>query len=697
MSAYRDPELDGLGDEQGWDPQVRELAHYLRASSQAYAHVEPTLQFRRELRRRLVREAWEQAARPPQPWYRRVLAPQPMAMAGAAVGAVLIVTVAFLSVFAPPPHDHVNVAVVSPQENAQLAPAATPIVLRFSTPMQTDSVHFKVEPTTLMNPPQGAWDTQRKVLTITPVNALSPNTQYKVTVTSATTAASQTVPVSRIKPVMFSTGPVPTPTPSTGPKPTPPPSPILNPRDVAPAGNGARIRWSIDGGSLIVIAPNGVLQQIPLNGGSPQKLADGASLAAVAPDGTVAWLGGGQVTWKSTTVSNVQPLALGFRASSLLMASVADVETADQRRVAGFRETATAADFSFLGDRVAYLSASGLHLVDLGSGKDTLVGPATALGSWAPDGHHYAYVTSAGVSVADANDGSTAKLVELSGVTGLSWSRGQQILLSAGGALYLVDYGSSTTAPPSPLTTAQEGTFGTPDWAPNGSGQFSFRRGNDVWVAKVQGAAAGPPLITPVTPGVSQEDLVNSFMNYRKAGLVEAALTDLDAAGRDAFARLNLVYSDPSLARYYVLLSQPGRVVVRLVLIHGPLQSAVDETLLIQPDANNHPFIHSVTETPRVSFGSGPEVIRMVVTGSQAQVTFDSDLDPSSAVQAGAVGIRGVATQSSYDRGSKTVTLTVPGGLAAGASYDLTIGSNLQDLNQRSAVPYDLPFTGPAS
>ena len=42
-----------------------------------------------------------------------------------------------------------------------------------------------------------------------------------------------------------------------------------------------------------------------------------------------------------------------------------------------------------------------------------------------------------------------------------------------------------------------------------------------------------------------------------------AALTDLDATGRDAFSRLSLVYSDPSLARYYVLLSQPGRVVVR--------------------------------------------------------------------------------------------------------------------------------------
>src|SRR5437899_2324501 len=76
MNAYRDPEMDDLGDEQGWDPQVRELAHYLRASARAYAHIEPSVRFRQDLRRRLMREAWELAARPPKPWYQRLLAPQ---------------------------------------------------------------------------------------------------------------------------------------------------------------------------------------------------------------------------------------------------------------------------------------------------------------------------------------------------------------------------------------------------------------------------------------------------------------------------------------------------------------------------------------------------------------------------------------------------------------------------------------------
>jgi hypothetical protein len=692
MSAYRDPELDGLGDEQGWDPEMRELAHHLRASSRAYAHVQPSLQFRRDLRRRLMREAWEMAARPPQPWYRRLLAPQPMAMAGAVVGAVLIVSVAFLSL-GPQQRDHVNVAVVSPQNNAQLAPSVTPIQLQFNQPMQTDSVKVQIEPTTLVTKD---WDAQHKVLTITPVNNLSANTQYKVTITAARTANSQSVPVSNIKPVVFSTGPTPTPTPSTRPGPTPAPSPILSPRDVTSILGGSHVQWSIDGSSLYAISPSGALEQIPLGGGSPQQLASGVSLAAVAPDGSgVAWLSGGQVAWKSTTVNNVQPIALGFQSGGLLMASAADVETADQKRVAGFKETASAADFNALGDHVAYLGGSGLHLVDLATGRDTTVGPAAALGGWSPDGLHYAYVTSTGVSIASTADGSTVVLAGLPGVTGLSWSRGQQLLLSAAGKLYLAGYGGSGPATAQPLTGPQDGAFAAPNWAPNGNGQFSFVRGSDVWVARVQGAVAGQPLITPVTPGVTQDDLVNSFMKARQNDLTDQALSFLDAAGKAAFAQVNLVYTDPALARYYLLLSQPGRVVVRLVLTHALTQTAVDETLIIQPDANNHQFIHAVTENPRLGFGSGPEVVRTLVTANQVQVTFDSDLDPSSAVQTGAVSIKGVTTTASYDRSSKTVTLTVPGGLTPGTTYELSISPSLVDLSQRTAVQYDLTFTGP--
>ncbi len=192
---------------------------------------------------------------------------------------------------------------------------------------------------------------------------------------------------------------------------------------------------------------------------------------------------------------------------------------------------------------------------------------------------------------------------------------------------------------------------------------------------------------------------MNSFMAARKDMTASQALGFLDAAGRDAFSRVTLIYSDPttSLARYYVVLSQPGRVVVRLVLVHGTVQTAVDEALTVQQDANGHLFIHGAVQNPRARFGSGPEVVSVTVTGGQVQVVFDSDLDEASVSQAGAVTIKGVSTQVTYDSKQKTVTLAVPAGLTPGTTYELGVSSLLHDVNQRQAVPYTLSFVGPAT
>jgi hypothetical protein len=688
MSAHRDPELDQLGDEHGWSQDDRHLAHYLRETSHPYAHVEPTPQFRQALQRKLMREAWEQATRPAQPWYRRMLSPQPMAWAGAAVGAVMIVFVAFFFLATPHQTDRIDVHVDSPLQNAQLVPTATAIELKFSQPMDTKTVDVNVQPAIDYDK---NW--QGNTLKITPRNGLTPNTQYTVDVKSAQTATHQ--PVAKIQPVTFSTAPAPTPTPSPGPTPTPSPTPVQNAHPVAPIGT-PRARWSSDGANLIVVGPTGQLQVFPAAGGAAlQKLADGVTLAAVGPDGTPAWLSGGLVTWKSASIG-VPAIALGFRpGGALVVATANDVQTADQRHVAVFKEAADSADFSPSGDRVVYHGPQGLHVVDLASATDTLIGPATALGEWSPDGRHYAYLTDAGVAVADTAAGTSAKLLDLPGVTGLSWSAGNQLLLATSTALYLATYTDGSAVVPHKV---QDGTFAQPDWAPAAAtGQFSFRRGNEVWVARVQGAIAGGP-ITAATPDISQDQLIGAFMSARKNLLANDALAFLDQAGQNAFGRLTLVYSDPStsLARYYVLLSQPGRVVVRLILTHGLTQTAVDETLTIQPDAGGHPRIHSVSETPRPAFGSGPEVVSVVVTGSKVQVVFDSDLDPTSAAQPSAVTLKGVTTASQFDSKTKTITLTVAGGLTPGAQYDLLIDPSLQDVNQRHANSYDLPFTGPA-
>jgi Bacterial Ig-like domain len=684
VSTQRDPELDRLGDERSWSADERELAQYLRSAPHLYAHVEPTPQFRQALQRRLTREAWEQVSRPPQPWYRRILAPQPMAWTGAAVGAVLIVFVAFFYLASPGQGDRIDVHVNSPQQNAQLVSTAEPIELQFSQPMDTSSVQVKVEPTTKI---KTEW--QGSTLKITPVNGLQANTQYQVKVVSGQTATHQ--PVGRIQPVTFTTGPPPRPTPSVSPTPSPSSAPVLSPRQIAPIGT-PRAHWTLDGTGLVVIGPNGQLQLYPVAGGSPQKLADGVTQAALAPDGSTAWISGGQVTWKSTVVTGLQAIGLGFRQSgALLLATATDVETADQKRVAGFKETADAVDFSPAGSRVVYHGPSGLHLVDLALGKDTLLGPSTGLGEWSTEDRHYAFPTETGVSVADAVGGGISPLLDLAGVTGISWSAGNQLLLATAGALYLANYADGHPTP----RKLQDGTFAQPDWAPAGpAGQFSFRRSGEVWVARVQGAVSGGA-IPPITAGMSQDDLVNAFMTARKNQQGDQALSFLDAAGKDAFSRLNLTYTDPAtLVRYNVLLSQPGRTVVRLVVARGTVQTALDETLVIQPDSSGHLMIHGASETPRTSFATGPEVVSVVVSAGQVQVVFDSDLDGSSAVQPGAVSIKGVTTQVRYDSRQRMVTLTVSGGLSQGTTYDLLVDSGLQDVNGRHATAYDLQFTG---
>ncbi|HEY4026205.1 MAG TPA: Ig-like domain-containing protein, partial [Candidatus Dormibacteraeota bacterium] len=346
-------------------------------------------------------------------------------------------------------------------------------------------------------------------------------------------------------------------------------------------------------------------------------------------------------------------------------------------------------------ERLAYVGPSGVRLIDLASGRDTLVGPATGPGAWSQDARRYAYPTDAGIAVADAGSASASKLVDLAGVTGLTWSRGNEFLVSTASWLYLVKYADGGGATARKL---QAGSFAQPDWAPGGNGVFSYRRGNDLWVARLQGAVPGVA-VTPAA-NVSQDDVISGFMLARKNGQSDQALAFLDAAGRDVFSKgLTLIYADPqiTLARYSVLLSQPGRVVVRLVLAHGSVQTAVDETLTLTPDAGGHMLIHSVADTPRTSFAAGPEVVSVVVANGQVQVVFDSDLDPTTVSQPGSIGIRGVATQATLDGKQRTVTLTVPGGLTAGAGYDLQITPLLQDTGQRRAVIYDLTFVGPTS
>jgi Bacterial Ig-like domain/WD40-like Beta Propeller Repeat len=690
VSAQRDPELDELflGE-----PELLDLAELMKSAPHPAAHVEPTPQFRVALRRRLMREAWEQASQPEVPWYRRLLAPRPMAGLAAAVGVMLIGLTA-LSYLETPRGQHSIVTVSSPQNGSETVSRVTPIEVKFNQPMDAKSVQdaLSIQPATEVH---YAWQENNTRLVITPVHELAPTTRYEVTVApQAQTKDHQQLPkVATVSFVTASPPPTPPVQPSSSPTSTPS-SVLLNPRALGPVGTPAVVSWSPDGSKLFVVDQDGQLQAWAVQGtGTPtatQVAPDGVTAVASAPDGSPAYVRKGGVVYGSVAVPGAQAIALGFRQSSLVFATATDVQTANQQRVAAFKEEATAAVFSQSADRVAYRGTSGLHVVDLATRKDTLVGPASVLGEWSPDGRTFAYATDLGVFTTDGT--TPSKLLDDPGVTGLSWSHTNQLLIATGSAVQLA------SADASQLRTLQVPLLAQPLWAPGGRGTFAYRRAGQEWVAQLPAGMIGP--VSSATPGATQDDLVSAFMAARKALQSDQAQAFLDQAGSAAYAsRATLLYTDGSqtLNRYYVVLSQPGRVVVRLVLSRAGAQVAVDETLTIQHDATTgQQRIHNVTQTPRPSFGMGPEVLSVGVGGTQVQIAFDSDL-AASTVQAGGVSIKGVQTTAAYDTTHKTVTLTIPGGLTPGTAYDLLVSSSLQDVNQRPAVPYTLSITGPGA
>jgi methionine-rich copper-binding protein CopC len=673
-----DQELDWIFPE---DPELRQTAHLLRRVPRPEAPLDPA--FRAALRRRLMQEAWDRAA-PALPWWRRLLAPQSMAWAGATVGVVLIAFVVYALAFTPAKPD-TQVVVSSPLQGSHAVAATKPIELHFSEAMNTSSVEDAVQIQPAVKVKSYQWVNGDSTVQIVPENGLAPNTQYQVTLSQkAKTQHGQAVVK---KPtVTFVTAPPPTPRPTPTPAPTPRPTPppgITSPRLIAPSGTPSPA-WSPSGSVLYVVAPNsGQLQGFTVATGTAQAVApDGVTLVTVGPDGVPAYARNGQLVYGQTTVPATQPVALGFQGSKLMAVTGHQVQAA--LAAVGISiplplaEDTSAADFSPDGRRLAYLGNSGLHVLDLtvAGGQDTVVGAATGLGAWSKDGARYAYLTADGVSVTDGTSPGT-RLVALSGAASVSWSAGDKLLLTTQSALW------ASNADGSNLRTLANGAFAHATWSPAGDASFWFKRPSGVWVASV----VAPTSATAATTGAA--DLVNQFMTARQQGNAALAGSLLDANGKQAFSGITLTYTNGGLSRWYILLAQSHQVVVRMILGGGANQTVVDEALTIARNS-----IDGVTETPAV-LSSGPNILNVKVTSTSVRVTFDSDLDPSTYERG--VTINGVPSTVTYQPGNRTVIVTPEVPLTPGTSYKLTVNSSLRDVNHSPAADYQLTFTGAPS
>lgn len=671
----QDPELEQLFPDQ---PDLREVAGQLHRVPRPEAPLNPN--FRLALRRKLMQEAWEQSHQP-EPWWRRLAAPRRMALAGAAVGTLLIGLVTY-SLLATPTKPPSQVVVSSPLQGSHQVAATQPISLQFSQPMDTASVQesIQIEPATKVRTFQ--WTNGDSRLQIVPENGLAPNTQYKVQI-GPQAKAKGGEPMPRPAAVSFvtapTTPPTPTPRPSATPSPTAPAIGITAPRLIGPSGP-ALPAWSADGTALYVIDGTGALKKYSLSGGSTQ-IASGVSLVEVAPDGQVAYAANGSIVDGSITVSAAQPQALGFQNGRLVALSGHQIEslvgTVLNALTGGpaLTEDATAADFSPGGGRLAYLGASGLHILDLTSGQDSIVGAASGLGSWSSDGSRYAYPTANGVSVTGGGAISVP-----GGATSVSWSSGNQLLITTTSKLWLAN------ADGSQLRQLASGSFSHATWSPANDQSFWFKRGGSVYVSSVT-AVAGAQGASASTPNAQ---LVSQFMTARQGQGGGDPSTFLDANGKRAFSGLTLNYD--SQMRWNLLLDQPGRAVVRI--IPGAGAPPLDETLTVV-DSGSGGLIDDVTERPdSLSTGpnAGPNVLKVTVSSTQVSITFDSDLNP--ATVDGGVTIAGVSSQATYDARSRTVVLTPEGGLDSGTSYQLEVTDGLRDVNGTPAAGFTLPFNG---
>jgi hypothetical protein len=671
-----DPELDWIFPD---EPELKKTAHLLQLGRRPEPPLDPA--FRAALRRRLMQEAWERAA-PTLPWWRRLFAPRAMAWAGATVGVLLIAVVVYtLARFPAPPSTQVVVS--SPLQGAHAVAETRPIELKFSQPMNTSSVEdsIQIQPATTVRTFQWVDGTTVKIV---PQHGLAPNTQYQVTVTQrAKTREGQGLAGQPV--VTFVTAPPPGPKPAATPVPTARPTPargITTPLRIAASGAPSPA-WSPDGSVLYVIGPTGQLQGFTAATGAAQPppiAPSGVTLATVGPDGTVVYARDGQVVNGQTPIPGVQPLALGFQNGKLLALAGGQVQSLAGGGLGTAPPSvkdATAADFSPNGRRLAYLGASDLHLLDLTSGQDTDVGPASGLGAWSRDGSRYAYPAADGVYVTDGT-GQGTKLVSLPGAASVSWSAAtNQLLLTTPEALLVSDANGSG------LRTLATGTFTQATWSPRGDASFWFRYQGSVWVATV---------LPPSGAATSAEDLVNQFMMARRAGNAALASSFLDASGKQAFSNLTLTYGG-GMSRYYTLLVQPSQAVVRIVLSGG---GAVDETLKIARDSGSGSLLIDGVTEESATLSSGPNVLEVVVTSTHVRVTFDSDLDAATAASGG-VTINGVQTEATYDAGTRTVIVTSESGFTPGTPYQLTVNDSLRDVNHNPAARYVLTFTGPSS
>jgi len=699
-----DRELDEVLDDPGLISLAQGLSRFRPDA------VDPDRAFQSELRRRLLAESWHRN-QPRRSLWRRAWTMPNLAWAGAALGIILILGVGIEAVINKP-FGVQQLTVTSPVSNAQAADLRQAIELNFTRPMDRASVEhaLSIAPAVAVS---YTW-TSPTSLSVVPVYPLAPDTRYQVTVASTAHSSSGQALGGAAK-VGFVTTPLPastTPPPPPSPPPTPAPIKLGSATGLAPL-------WSQDGKRVYVVGSAGDLESYPAAGGIATQVApDQVQLVAVGPAGPAFWRAG-VLHYASTQMAVANVLAIGFATGQPLVATTADIRTAAGKVLFTLPEAAASAAISSDGTRVAYLNGSGLlRVVDLARATDISLGQADAY-AWSPDARHLAFGAPLGVEAADlggasptptgtpsatpaatppatpaapppastgpsgsvAESGATATvLTHLTGVKSLSWNVASEILASTGeGVFSLKATGVST---PQQILPAAAGAA---EWAPAGS-DVAYLESS---IAYTLSSNAQASLSNPS----DQDEVVKGFMDARLAGNAPLASTFLDANGVTAYSGLALLYSaKPSLARYSILLSEPGVDVARLILEQANQDSAVLESMSFIRDLNGKLLVDAATASAPRPLGLSPEVVSVKVLATGVALQFDSTLQASTV--ASGFSLAGAAVKATYNAGTGTVTLAPTAPLALDHVVDLGVKASLTDIAGHPAAPLQLQILG---
>jgi len=689
-----DPELnDVLGD-----PELIRLARLLSTASAP----EPPLDdaFKSALRRQLMAEAWR-AAEGRNAWWRRLVGPPALAWMGAAAVVVLVASVVLYTTGQPTNTGPFQIVVESPQQDSASVPLHQAILVSFNQPMDHGSTEKAVQvvPATTV---AFRWSGDKQLYVQPTSGNLAPNTQYQVTIGPG--AKTQTgTPVASPTTITFVTQP------TASPSPAPSPSPKANALGQVevsgaypPNGTAYPVVWSADSSTIYFVAAGGALESVPAKGGAAKTLVPGGvSLPAIAPAGDrLAFVRDGKI--EILTLATGATIELAVTPAPTVLGWVKDQldwgandgvyqdTPAGPARIASLPApdgTTAVVSIAPNGAHAVYAAAKALHVLDIASGKSVdLVGGPTTFQAWSPDGSRIVY----DAKIADL----TGKTITSLAAADVSWSAKNEILLGSDTGLFAVRPDGTG------LTPLASGTFNQPVWAPDSS-TFAFVRAG-LWVA-----TAPPP---PPTPAVADQAVavVNAFMDARIHGNADRATLFLDDAGKAAYnsgSPALLPSADAgAFKRYYVLTSEVDpssantvRVVVRIVFAKGKVEkSEIEETLTLTRAQATDPFqIDAATAGPQRDLGKGPEVVAVKVTATEIDVTFDSDLVPTTAAGVTLQDSQGMPVTGTQTYAERVVSFSGLQ-LTPGAHYRLVVMPTVQDVAGRHAASeYDLDLLGP--